>query len=151
METKVLILDEMIEQGLRDYQRIPLALGRVLEVRPAGPRSHAPATVPGSHASSVRGSLVEVRNYLTATEILDSPPSPPAGREQLRTRTRLYPHRPRRSIMDRQLRSVESYAAGPLPVILKRREEPPDRNPQPKRRRDPSEGGRLHADRTSLA
>ncbi len=74
METKVLILDEMIEQGLRDFQRIILALGRVLEVRPAGPRSQRRPRLPGPMPPLSMDPSIEVRNYLTAAEILDSPP-----------------------------------------------------------------------------
>jgi len=108
--------DEMIEQGLRDFQRVTLALGRVLqendpEVGNAigtfideaerlaeehgpgseaarrywrlqwlgwfGQRGHARRRrprVPGPMPPLSMDPSIEVRNYLTAAEILDSPP-----------------------------------------------------------------------------
>jgi hypothetical protein len=108
--------DEMIEQGLRDFQRITLALGRVLEendpevgkaigtfldeaarlAEEHGPGSEAAQRywrlqflgwfgqkahdhrrrprLPAPPPPLSQDPSIEVRNYLTAAEILDSPP-----------------------------------------------------------------------------
>ena len=108
--------DEMIEQALRDFQRLTLALGRVLEENDAevknaigtfideaerlakehGPGSEAARQywrlqwlgwfgqqwharrrrprLPGPMPPLSMDPSIEVRNYLTAAEILDSPP-----------------------------------------------------------------------------
>ncbi|HXA18617.1 MAG TPA: hypothetical protein VN380_16605 [Thermoanaerobaculia bacterium] len=110
--------DEMIEKALRDFQRLTLALGRVLEendpevgnaigtfideaerlAEEHGPGSEAARQywrlqwlgwfgqrwhahrrrprVPGPMPPLSMDPSIEVRNYLTAAEILDSPPPP---------------------------------------------------------------------------